>query len=429
VSGAARITAGAVELKQFNIAVDGANATLDGRINDPLTLSALELMVNTKVTRSAGLAAFTGTRLQNLPAFTASGKLTDVPGGYALAGLKLATAATTIAGDVAVTRGAKRFKISAKANSPLLDVSAFLPTAAAGSVAKPAARSARVIPDVPLPLDVLRAVDADLDLRFDTVKTGEAVPLGPLLVRTIIADGLLKAEPVQLSAQTGQSLSVSGTVDAARSAWALQVEGKGIDFGALLTRFGRPGMVTGGSTDLSLQFEGHGKTLAAILGTLNGDARLKVGPYRIHNFAVPLEGGIFVHMFGLANPFLKADPDTEVKCLTARVPIKSGVVTSERRVATETAKYNAVMSGTMNLRTEDIDLAVMPVVRGEVKTVVRLRGTLAAPVVNVDAAGAVAKSALSLGAAIATFGGSLVADTLIKQTASDPSPCATALAQ
>jgi uncharacterized protein involved in outer membrane biogenesis len=195
----------------------------------------------------------------------------------------------------------------------------------------------------------------------------------------------------------------------------------------MLTRFGRAGIVTGGSTDLALRLEGQGKSLAAILGSLSGDAQLKVGPYRIHNFAVPLDSGIIMHMFGLANPFLKADPDTEVKCFTARVPIKNGIITSERRVATETAKYNAVMSGTVNLRTEAIDLAVTPIVRGEVTTVVRLRGTLAAPVVDVNAAGAIAKSAASLGATVATLGGWWLADTLFKRSAADPSPCATAL--
>jgi hypothetical protein len=299
VNGMARLAAGVIELKQFIVAVDGASAMLDGRINDPLTLAALDLMVNAKLTHGAGLAAFTGLRLQNLPAFTASGRLTDVPNGYALAGLKLASATTTIAGDAAITRGAKRYKVSVKATSPLLDVSAFMPAEALGGTAKPAAPGARAIPDVPLPLDVLRVIDADLDLRFDTVKIGEAAPLGPLLVHTIIADGRLKAEPVQLTAQPGQTLSVSGTVDAAKSAWALRIEGAGIDFGAMLARFGRPDIVTGGSTDFALHLQGHGKSLLAILGSLNGDAQLKVGPYRIHNFAVPLDSGIVMHMFGL----------------------------------------------------------------------------------------------------------------------------------
>ncbi len=278
------------------------------------------------------------------------------------------------------------------------------------------------------------SVDADVDLRFDKVKLGDATPLGALLVRATIADGLLKAESVQLAMRAGQTLSVSGTVDAAHTAWVLRLEGNGIDFGEMLARFGEPGMVTGGSTDLNLQLQGQGKSLRAILGSLNGEARMKVGPHRVHNFNVDLDTPIILRMFGMANPSGKTDPDTEVKCFTARVPIKNGVITSARNIAAETAKYNAVMSGTLNLRTELIDAAVTPIVTrgvgvGEVSTVVRVHGSLAAPTVSVDAVGAVAKSAASVGAAFATFGTWWLADTLIRKAAADPNPCATALAQ
>jgi hypothetical protein len=55
-----------------------------------------------------------------LPAFTASGKVTDAD-GYAFTGLKVAFTRTTISGDFNLTRGAERFKLQAKASSPLLD--------------------------------------------------------------------------------------------------------------------------------------------------------------------------------------------------------------------------------------------------------------------------------------------------------------------
>ena len=189
VSGVARLTAGAVELKQFSVAVDGASATVDGTIGDPLTPAALKLAVNVEIKRAKGLAAFTGLNLRELPAFTASATLTDVPDGYSLAGLKIAHAVTTMGGDVVVTRGAKRFKVRAKLSSPLLDASAFARADAAGGDVKPAAASARAIAAVPLPVDALGAIDADLDLRIDTIKFSDAAPLGPLLVRAVVADG------------------------------------------------------------------------------------------------------------------------------------------------------------------------------------------------------------------------------------------------
>ncbi len=125
VSGVARLTAGAVELKQFSVAVDGASAIVDGTIGKPLVPAELDLVVSAEVKRGAGLATFTGLNLRALPPFTASARLTDVPGGYALTGLKAAHAVTTMAGDVAVTRGAERFKVSATLRSPTLDASAL----------------------------------------------------------------------------------------------------------------------------------------------------------------------------------------------------------------------------------------------------------------------------------------------------------------
>jgi uncharacterized protein involved in outer membrane biogenesis len=423
VSGGVVLTAGAVGLKQFSVAVEGASATLEGRIGDPLKLAALDLTVNIQVARPAGLEAFTEQHLPLIPAFTASGRLTDVSDGYSLAGLKVAHAATTITGDLTVTRGAKRFKISAKASSPLLDVTKLTQPSDKGSTAKPKGGT-RAIPDVPLPLNILRLVDADLDLRFDSVKVGEAAPLGPLTAHAVIADGSLKAEPVQLVVKADQLLSALVAVDAAQNGWALRIQGKGIDFGELLARLGKAGVVTGGSTDLGIQLQGRGNSLRALLGSLDGAVRVGVGPHRIHNFAVNLEGGLVLHMFALANPFQKSDPDTDVKCFAVLVPVRNGIFTSERNIAIETAKYNVVASGTVNLHTERIDMTVTPVVRNEAGTIVRVGGTLVAPSFGLDAAGA-ARSAASLGAAVVAPAW-LIADSLIKKTVSDPNPCITA---
>lgn len=437
LSGDVRLAAGAVELKQFTIAVAGASAILTGRIGDPLTPAAIELTVDAKVTHPEGLEAIAGHRMPGLPAFTASGRLTDVPHGYALAGLRFVHALTTLTGDIAITRGAKQFKVSVKANSPLLDLSALVPRSgdesaakargeAQRSPAKTKAAGARAIPDVPLPLNILRLMDADLDFRFEAVKIVEAAPLGMLTARAVISDGRLNAESVQLVIKADQALKASGTIDAAKGAWALRVDGKGFDFGEMLARLGRADVVTGGTTDLGIQLQARGHSLTALLGSLDGNARVTVGPHRIHNFAIKPEGGLVLSMFALANPFQKTDPDTDVKCVAISVPVRNGVLSSERNIALETTKYNAIASGSVNLRTERIDMTVTPVVRSEAGTIVRVVGTLAAPKVGLDVAAA-ARSAASLGAAVVAPAW-LIADSLIKKAVSDPNPCTTALA-
>jgi uncharacterized protein involved in outer membrane biogenesis len=434
VSGSINLIAGVLEFKQFGVALDGTNATMDGTIADPLKPAGIAMAVNIEASSGEGIASFAALRgLRQLRAFKASGKVTDVPDGYALTGVKLAFAATTIIGDASLVRGAERFKLQAKASSPLFDFAAVQRVVASEGTAKPAASAARMIPDVVLPLDLLRAIDADLDLRVDAIKLSDAAQVGPLLVRATIADGRLKAEPVELSNGAVQVLHASVTADAAQTTWTLRLTGSGIDLGEMLTRFGQPQLVTGGSTDVELDVQGRGKTLPAVLGSLNGNVRIRIGPNRINNVAIDVDSGLIARMFSAANPFQKTDPDTDVKCIAVRVPVKDGIIKSEHNAAVETAKYNLIATGTVNLRTEGLDLAVTPVVTSglgltEIPTIVSLTGTFSAPSVGLTAGGAI-KSAAAIGATVAVPGLSNLAGSLFRKITADHNPCATALEQ
>jgi uncharacterized protein involved in outer membrane biogenesis len=432
VSGSMNLIAGALEFKQLSIGLADTKATMSGTIADALKPAGIAIAMNVEASNGEGIATFTALRgLRQLRAFTASGKMTDTPDGYSFTGLKLAFTATTISGDASLTRGAERFKLQATATSPLLDFTALQRPETSEVVAKPAGPAARAIPDVSLPVDLLRVIDADLNLRVDAVKLGDTAKIGPLLFRATIADGRLNAEPVELANGANQILHAAVTADAAQSAWTVRLTGSGIDLGEMLARFGQPQLVNGGSADLDVDVRGSGKTLAAVLGSLNGNVRLRIGPHRINNVAVDVDSGLIARIFSAANPFQKTDPDTQVKCIAVRVPVKDGILKSEHNAAIETAKYNLIATGTVNLRTEGLDLAVTPVVTGglgltEIPTVVSLSGTFSAPSVGLTAGGAI-RSAASIGATIAVPGLSNIAGSLFRKITADQNPCATAL--
>jgi hypothetical protein len=158
---------------------------------------------------------------------------------------------------------------------------------------------------------------------------------------------------------------------------------------------------------------------------------MRIGPNRINNVAIDVSSGLIARMFSAANPFQKTDPDTEVKCIAVHVPVKDGVLKSEHNAAVETAKYNLIATGTVNLRTEGLDLAVTPVVTSglgltEIPTIVSLSGTFSAPSVGLTAGGAI-KSAAAIGATIAVPGLSNLAGSLFRKITADHDPCATAL--
>ncbi len=434
VNGNLEIVAGAAILKQFTVGVDGATATIDGKIADVLRQTGIDVAVNAAVKRVSGIEAFTGLDLPDVPTFTVSGRVTDVRDGYAIAGLNLGYGKSSVTGDVAVSRAQKRVKVSAKLAAPLLNLSPFLPEPVAAAGTKPA--GTRLIPDTPLPLDLLRAIDADLDVQVGQLKFGDAQPLGPILVRAAIVDGRLRADPVQVTVLPGQTMGVTGTIDASRpknAAWALRIDGKGIDLGEFLARIGRGGAVTGGPTDFTLDLKGNGNTPRAVLGGVNGTVRVSVGAAQLRQVSFNLGTGLLQGMFNVVNPFRSTDPDTDLTCLGLRVPVRDGLITLDRNLAIETTKFNVVVSGTINLRTEAIDLGVTPVVArgfristGNLTQLVRVRGTLADPQIGANVSGA-ARGALSLGAAYATMGGSLLIESLWNRSSNDPNPCATAL--
>lgn len=161
--------------------------------------------------------------------------------------------------------------------------------------------------------------------------------------------------------------------------------------------------------------------------------RASVGPAQLHQSTAVLGAGLLRGLFNVVNPFRATDPETSVTCLGLRAPVRDGLISLDRNLAIETVKFNMVVSGTVNLRTEAIDLGATPVVaRGftiptsSLTQLARVRGTLAYPQIGADVSRA-ARGALSVGAAFATAGSSLLVESLWNRSRNDPNPCATAL--
>jgi hypothetical protein len=150
--------------------------------------------------------------------------------------------------------------------------------------------------------------------------------------------------------------------------------------------------------------------------------------------ALDVAGDILTKVFDTINPFRKSEPVTELRCAVARLPVRAGVIKIERSVAYETSKINVVVAGLVDLREETLDLAIRPsptqglrVGLGSLAELVRLTGPLTAPRIGLDTLGA-ARQAVSIGAAVATGGLSLLGEGLLKGAVDDPHPCQTALA-
>jgi hypothetical protein len=131
------------------------------------------------------------------------------------------------------------------------------------------------------------------------------------------------------------------------------------------------------------------------------------------------------------SPGHKLESGTRVECAVAVLPLQAGVAKVDRSIAVETSKFNIVSSGVIDLRSERLELSLRPTVKQglpgtlNLAQFVSVRGTLSDPKIGIDEKEAIA-GAVSVGAAVATGGLSMLGQSLLKAP-TDAHPCATAL--
>jgi uncharacterized protein involved in outer membrane biogenesis len=408
---------------------DGASATAKGAIDWSAALPALDLALKAELKHGAGVAKLAGTPLDVPMPATLTAKFTSARGEQVADPLKLTLGKSTVEGRASLkTNGARPF-LSAKLSSPEIDL-------AQANGTKRERRAGRVFSDAPFPLEALQKFDADAELAVGRLVLRNKLPLEALKARAVLKAGRLELQPVTATVGGG---AVSGrlVLDASRPkapTLAVALDGKGISMERIAAATGNAGSVTGGATDVAINLDGPGESAARFVGGANGEVRVVMGPARASGAALDAGGGAITSILDKANPFRRTDPYTDLRCAVVRLPVRDGIASSHRTIAYETAKVNMVMAGTINLRTEGLDLAIRPTVKegigigaGALSELVRVTGTLSDPSIGIDTLGS-ARAALSVGGAILTAGLSLLGEAAYSKVTADQHPCQTALA-
>jgi len=200
-----------------------------------------------------------------------------------------------------------------------------------------------------------------------------------------------------------------------------ELTGSGIDLGALVTILGGKAKATGGSTDVRVDLRSKGRSLREWAANLGGKVRIVVGPGRLDGEELDLGLGVMKKVVALINPFHKEDKFTELRCAVVNVSVDSGVVDLTHRIVIVTTKLSAVASGKVDLGREVLDLDVYTKAALSLSAgvsnfagIVKVSGPLSKPSFSLAAQGA-ATTSLSVGAAVATGGLSLVGEDLLNK--------------
>jgi hypothetical protein len=414
----------------------GVQGSVAGSVARPLETKGIDLQVAAESQDLARAAAAIGLSLPTLPPLRVEGKLTDGDNSYTLDNLTASAGRSDLSGSVRVALGGIRPKITATLSSQVADVGEIAGIKAAGETPKGgneaatgkapaagAAAPARVIPDDPLPLEALSAVDADISLQIAKLLLVAGVDVEQVSVQANLADGRLSAHP-RIERIAGGSLG--GSVQVAKDgAVDAEITAVKVATGQLLKALAVTDMLDGAPLDANITAAGGGTSLRSIAAGLDADVRIILGEGRISNQALGLAAGdVLSQLVGAVDPFAKTEKATTLKCGVIRAPIRKGRVTFDNSIGIETDKMDVLATGTVDLRSEAIDLGARAVPReglgisvaAVASSFVRIGGTLAEPSVGIDPLGSaegVAKLGATVGAAIATGGLSLLAGALL----------------
>lgn len=299
-------------------------------------------------------------------------------------------------------------ELDASLNAPKFDLTRFFPDTT--EVYKPeqisreeAERDAqvesggRIFLTDPLPLEFLGAAQIDV-----TMKAGEFIsPYGTYRdvdIRVVMENGSLNVRPLKANyAGSAISGNLSVDVEGGTPLVSVALSGPRIAVGQLLQDYANLDVLQGeGSVNLVLN--GSGQSVADIMGSLNGHARVLMGQGRMRNEGL----GYVSSVFSSIGEILGKKEWVVVECLASDFQIENGIATSKVGVI-NTEVIALTVGGKIDLKEERYDLKVTPSPRGldiSLAVPVNITGPLSDPGFSPDAIGSLTKLGSIFGSVI-----------------------------
>ncbi len=376
---------------------------IDGAIIDPLAQKGVKISLNAEARDLAAVSAKVGAPAPLSGPLKLTARLADpAPGRYQVSDLALNAAGHDLSGDITVTTGGPRPLVVASLSSTSLDLdklSAGLSGDAPAGTKKPAAKSERVFSDEPLPYDALKNADAELRVRLGKLVTS-GVLLQNVSLTLNLKGGEMLVQPLTFDVSGGK-MAIDANVNANRQSVALKIDGKGVDLGALLKSTKTSDYLDRGRTDVLADVRGSGRSMRAVMASLNGVSTLVVGEGSIDSRVFDVVGA---DLTSILNPISGGSGGrSALNCVINRLEIKDGVANS-RALLTDTSNMQVTGEGSINLATEQLGMLLTPKARGaalaNLAPPVRVSGTLANPSYTPDPAGTVKNIAGAVGGTV-----------------------------
>ncbi|MDH3279960.1 MAG: AsmA family protein [Gammaproteobacteria bacterium] len=340
-------------------------------------------------------------------------------GSWTVSNLQASAGKTRFAGSVTVRPESAPPYLTAKLESPEINLSSYTSDMRANAPAKES--DGRMIPDAALPLALLRTLDADISLATKRIVSGKLV-IEDAVIGVALKGGKLTIRPLAGSL-AGGAIDGTATLDSA-GVMEVQLTAKSIDTDRLLTALGTPDALASKAA-LAVRLSGHGRSLREVMASFDGTFGIVLGK--------GMMGSRYINLLGadLVRTLLRGGNNgntTRLNCFAAPFVVTKGIAKTDA-ILFDTDHMTVHGGGTVNLHDETLDFLLKPEPKDKalfsLATPIRIRGTLASPTVYPDPAG-VAKEVAGAAAGFALGPIGLLLPLVSGGTA-EQNPCLAAL--
>ena len=294
-----------------------------------------------------------------------------------------------VAGNILVMTGAPRLSVQADLTSSVLDMVDLGPMLGMrpGSVATARAdvsASARMLPERPLSTDRWGSLDAEVSLKALAIRRTGDLPLDNLKTHLSLHDKVLKLDPLDFGIAGGHlsgQLSLDGRNNPILGHARLQANQ--IELARLFPTMG-PGQTNLGRIHGSLDLQGKGNSLGAMLAHADGQANLLVAQGQVSQLMMEKAG---LHLWEMLQLSLSGDRLVHLRCALADFKVRQGRMTIGALVF-DTTVTTIEGTGNINLANESLDITLNQKTKNTsplaLTAPIHITGSLAHPAARVD---------------------------------------------
>ena len=368
--------------------------SLTGTVKDLLTLGGMDLQSRLTGKELAEIGPLFGAKIPGLGPFDLSGKLAGSAKAFSLSNFSAIVDKSDFAGR-AKFEFSGRPKITFRLASSVIDFTALMKSLEQDEqkTAKKDQQKGRLFSDDPLPLDVLKKVDADIVLKAKKIQAKDVhLKLGHLTLK--LEDGDFKIDKFEA---TYKQTKISGKLHinhGSPSQIATNFLVQNFDLGSFHKEIGLNDQVQA-TVDIATHLKSQGDSIHRLMANLDGAIGAVMGEGYLIEYldmlSVDLSDKVF-HLWG------RPENAKQIKCAVVQFDFESGVATSQAFVFDTRAGILAG-KGEINLDTEQINFLLVPTPEHAglgFTTKLRVSGTIMDAKVSPDKVALLEKGALAL---------------------------------